>query len=309
MLVKCIIFLAGIMDKFASDFKTHLIINCYSKQTIRSYLHIVNAFLHFANKEQRNIFTSEKIFELAQRDFITFVAPKLKPATINLYNAAIGTFAMFLIEHKDMLFSYRKQKTCLKAEWKPLAVDRLAMQDLLMKLKCNRRDGDWISFRDYAFLMLLYGTGMRVSEALNFRPSDMITKNAIIIRNTKGSKERIVYIPYPVVLSLEEYMNVVPHVDLKHFWFSRNGSGWNRFSSYRSIKSKTGYHPHVFRHTFATHMIEGGCNIAVLQELLGHESINTTQRYLNKTKKLFLLKCIRDHHPISRKNFFGKKKG
>lgn len=164
---------------------------------------------------------------------------------------------------------------------------------------------DWTGKRDLAILTLLYGTGLRISEALSLTFADLPLSSEQYLRiKGKGNKERAVPV-LPIILeTIHRYINVCPY-DLSQgpIFRSKRGKVLSA-DSYRIVIRKLRRHlnlpehttPHAFRHSFATHLLGGGGDIRTIQELLGHESISTTQRY-TKVDAENLIKAYQSFHP------------
>jgi integrase/recombinase XerD len=145
--------------------------------------------------------------------------------------------------------------------------------------------------RDRALVELLYGAGLRVSEAVGLERGAVDLDNRIVRAFGKGSKERIVPIGRQAVDALRRYLSRGrPHLDRHHrpeIFLNANGGPLTRGGAFvilRRIAAKAGLepervHPHLLRHSFATHMLEGGADLRSLQELLGHADLGTTELY------------------------------
>lgn len=146
-------------------------------------------------------------------------------------------------------------------------------------------------YRNKAMLELLYGTGLRISELINLKINDIDIHNCFIRVFGKGKKERIVPISDIVIKYLEIYINEYRNLILKnkisdYLFISNAGTNISRQGFFKILKQeckKSGIEknvsPHVLRHSFATHLLKHGANLRVIQELLGHEDISTTQIY------------------------------
>jgi integrase/recombinase XerD len=148
-----------------------------------------------------------------------------------------------------------------------------------------------IDYRNKAMLELLYATGMRISELLNLELSNINIMDATVKVMGKGSKERIIPISDITIKYLEEYINTYRSFILKnnesnYVFVNYNGSKMSRqgfFKILKQICDKSGIDkeisPHVLRHSFATHLLNNGADLRIIQELLGHENITTTEIY------------------------------
>ncbi len=168
---------------------------------------------------------------------------------------------------------------------------------------------DWMGIRDKAALELMYATGMRVSELVNLTMDGLNLDVGFIKCRGKGDKERIVPIGRKAKDAIERYIEKVRPKLLKpgsidaHVFISRLGKSVSRVSFWKMIKRNTKLArikkeitPHTLRHSFATHLLERGADLRVVQELLGHTDISTTQIYTHINKER--LKSIhKQFHP------------
>lgn len=165
--------------------------------------------------------------------------------------------------------------------------------------------------RNKAMLEVLYGCGLRVSEMVNLKISDLHYSDGFISVIGKGNKERLVPIGSRAVKQIEIYRQQVrSHIDIKKgqedfIFLNKRGSKLTRVMVFYIIKDlaeKAGIRktisPHTFRHSFATHLIEGGADLRAVQEMLGHASITTTEIYTHLDRD-FLRSNILQYHPRS----------
>ena len=162
--------------------------------------------------------------------------------------------------------------------------------------------------RDRALLELLYATGMRVSEVADLHV-DQINLNLGYVRCMgKGRKERIIPVGKPAIEAITEYLeDARPHLlherHCAHLFLSRTGRRLDRTNIWRLVRKyaiaagiTTPLSPHTLRHCFATHMLSGGADLRIVQELLGHASVVTTQIYTHVDDKR-LREIHRKFHP------------
>ena len=149
--------------------------------------------------------------------------------------------------------------------------------------------------RDYALILFLYASGCRISEALAARREDLV-EGWLRIRYAKGAKERMVPLAPAALEALEEYL---AHSDLSssYLWLNYRGEPLSRVSAYKIVKKYLGVSPHVLRHSFASALILGGADLRVVQELLGHSSLITTQIYTHIERK-HLKETVTQYHPL-----------
>ncbi len=180
---------------------------------------------------------------------------------------------------------------------------------LLDCIDLKKRNG----VRDLAILELIYSSGMRVGEIAKLRTGDLDLEGGEVLVQGKGDKERMVLIGSHAIDSIKKYLNIRPNPSAssgqrgeKILFFGRGGTKLTSRSMERMIKKyakKAGISkkvtPHTLRHSFATHLLEGGADLKIVQELLGHSSLSTTQIYTHLTKEK--LKSIYDKaHPRAR---------
>ncbi|MDF1874529.1 tyrosine-type recombinase/integrase [Sulfurimonas sp. SAG-AH-194-I05] len=135
----------------------------------------------------------------------------------------------------------------------------------------------WIGLRDYALILFLYATGTRISECLAMTRND-IDGEWLYIRHAKGEKERVVPIAKASRVAIDTYLKNFPK-EKEYVWCNYKGDKLSRISAYKICKKYLGVSPHVLRHSYATALISGGADLRVVQELLGHASLLTTQVY------------------------------
>lgn len=165
----------------------------------------------------------------------------------------------------------------------------------------------WQGKRDKALLEILYGCGLRVSEAVGLKISGLYFEDGFVRIIGKGNKERIVPLGEMAAEALRDYLEVRPHPaepaadDL--VFLNRFGKSLSRVSMFKMIKTcallagiRKEISPHTFRHSFATHLIENGADLRVVQEMLGHESVVTTEIYTHIDSSTWH-RNILSHHP------------
>lgn len=168
--------------------------------------------------------------------------------------------------------------------------------------------------RNRAMIELLYGSGLRVSELVGLKLTDIYADLGLLKVRGKGDKERLVPIGREAFHYLTLYREQVrPRISLKKdahnvLFLNRRGAMLSRvmvFLICKDLAAKAGIQksisPHTFRHSFATHLIEGGADLRAVQELLGHESILTTEIYTH-LDRAYLSQMVQDFHPMNRKN-------
>ena len=165
----------------------------------------------------------------------------------------------------------------------------------------------WNGLRDRAILEVLYGCGLRVSEAVELKISCLYFDEGFVRIIGKGNKERLVPIGEIAVEAVNEYLGSRPEAadtaseDI--LFLNRFGRSLSRQSMFKMIKKqaliadvRAEISPHTFRHSFATHLVENGADLRVVQEMLGHESITTTEIYTHVDSSTWHRE-IMEHHP------------
>lgn len=148
-----------------------------------------------------------------------------------------------------------------------------------------------LGLRDRSMLEMAYGAGLRASELCNLRFDDLVEGERLVVVKGKGGRERMIPYGRPAAVALERYLaRGRPHLASSrsggYLYLNRFGGPISRIGFYKKLKEyarkagiQTGVHPHLLRHTFATHLLAGGADLRQVQELLGHSDISTTQIY------------------------------
>jgi integrase/recombinase XerD len=269
---------------------------------------------------KRDIFEFKTLFKLSHdcniryktvNDYITKLSDmNRKPSSIARKISSLKGFYKYLQENelvRENPFEFARVPRISRYHPDYLTVGEI--ERILSQPDSKTKQG----VRDIAMLELLYGTGMRISELLNLKMSAVYNEIGFIKVLGKGSRERLV--PYGTMArkAVERYLTEVREkirsevqsdflfLSNREKIFSRVGI-WKIIKKY-ALKAAIGkpVTPHSFRHSFATHMIEGGADLRTIQELLGHASITTTQIYTQVDKE-YLLSIHREFHPRERKS-------
>lgn len=166
--------------------------------------------------------------------------------------------------------------------------------------------------RNYAIIEVMYSCGLRVSEVTHLRFNELYLDEGFIRVQGKGDKQRLVPISETAIQKMNNWMPYRKQMDVKkgheeYIFVSSRGTAISRITVFYYVKlyaEEAGISkeisPHVFRHSFATHLLERGANIRVIQEMLGHEKISTTEIYTHIDRH-FLRQEIIEHHPRNKK--------
>jgi integrase/recombinase XerD len=236
----------------------------------------------------------------------------LKQSSIARNFSAVKNLHRFLVFRKmsetDPTANLDRPKASKKL---PVVLSREEVERLIKAPDVNRELG----IRDRAMIETMYATGVRVSELVNLRKRDLIRSENVVRVFGKGSRERIIPIGDIALEWIDRYERAVrsrpvraaarrdnsPASDLI-FTNSRGGrisriSVWRMLRKYSAAANiKKEIHPHTLRHTFATHLLEGGADIRAVQEMLGHSDIGTTQIYLHLDRS-YLKEVVDKFHP------------
>lgn len=222
---------------------------------------------------------------------IGFLSQYPKKRTLNRKLSAINAFFDFCL--KESIVS---DKPRLKQSKVPSSLPKFLTYDRLLDSLKSIDVSDWLGLRDQALILFLYASGARISEALAVKKED-IAEGWLRIRMGKGEKERLVPMARRALDSLGEYLSARPHFS-EHLWINYQGKPLSRISAFKTTQKYLGVSPHVLRHSFATSMILGGADLRVVQELLGHATIATTQIYTHIQKRN-IQDTVLSHHPLS----------
>ena len=284
-------------DNALQSFLDHLTIERgLSSNSISAYRRDLAKFSDFLDKEKLD-------FERLSEDEIISFEVWLKGlgmavTSINRNISALKSFYKYLAQE----FSTNNPVSVLLSSKVPRRLPKaLTIKEITSLIDSTKREGDPISLRDHAIIELLYGTGARVSEIVgidvnDFAQSDVEGNPITTLKlRGKGSKERIVPLGSFAKNALDEYLvRIRPNLLSKSksakvetaLFLNQRGSRLSRQSAWQMISDaadSTGLSgkvsPHVFRHSYATHLLDGGADIRVVQELLGHASVTTTQIY------------------------------
>lgn len=260
------------------------IIKVQSSATVSAYTKDLQQYEDFLQKEAINSTTE---------DLIAFLAQIENKKTLNRKLSAINSFFDFCLKSE---FIEDKPKVKLSKTSKTLP--KFMEYDEIIHVVSLIDESTWLGKRDAAFLLFLYASGARVSEAINARKSDIVDEWLKIL-NAKGDKERLVPLAPIAMEKINDYLHQRPFVE-DELWLNYQGKKMSRITAFKITQKYLGVSPHVLRHSYATALILGGADLRVVQELLGHVSIDTTQIYTHLHRE-DLAQTLRAHHPLAKK--------
>ncbi len=280
-----------------------------SEHTVTAYEIDLRHFLQFVSKHLGDEVTIANLAELNLRDFRSWLATRMSEkftatSTARAMSVVRGFFRYLEKQggfENPAIFHVRTPKLA-KSLPKALAEDQ-AMSSL-DSVGENHKD-EWVQLRDVAILTLIYGCGLRISEALNLHPSDMKPNAISLTIKGKGNKERMVPVLPQIHTAIEQYKKLCPYNLAKDEPLFRGLRGKQLQPAIfqkeiRYLRASLGLPdsatPHAFRHSFATHLLASGGDLRTIQELLGHADLSTTQRY-TKVDHERLLSAYQKAHP------------
>ena len=280
-----------LIDKFVDNLMVN---HHYSKETKKSYLEDIDNFVSFLS--QNGGFTGfTPVNRVDVETYLTYLDEKdYADETIARRISALRSFYNFLVKSKIVKANpFDLVQLKHKGRKLPRFFYEKEMQQLFEAVKGD----DPLSQRNSALLELLYATGMRVSECANLLLDQLDFSNEIVLIHGKGDKDR--YVPFGSYAkrALKVYFDqgrqklmTKNHQDHQYVFVNSRGKNLtsrgieyilNQIIKQTSLTSDI--HPHMIRHTFATHMLEHGADLRTVQELLGHSSLSTTQIYTHVT--------------------------
>jgi len=271
------------MSNLTQAFKEFLTINKgLSKNSVVAYINDIEQFEASLKKD---------LLKVDSSDVIGFLAQFKNPRTLNRKLASINAFYNFC---KELEFANVDIK--LPSSKIPASLPAFLEHDRIISAVESIEPKSWLDLRDRALILFLYATGVRVSEAVNAQREDL-QNNWLKVRFAKGEKERMVPIAKVAQLALELYLRDRRDSE-PNLFLNYKKKPLSRISIFKITKKYLGVSPHVLRHSYASSLIIGGADLRVVQELLGHSSLLTTQIYTH-IQKPHLKETIKRYHPLS----------
>jgi integrase/recombinase XerD len=272
------------MSRSVEAFLEHIsLIKVQSRATIEAYSLDLAQYEEFLQKDAIDSDTT---------DLIEFLTTIKNPRTQNRKLSAINAFFNYCIKSE-----FVDEKPNVKLSKVPKTLPKFIEYDEIMCAVDHIDKSSWLGKRDAAFLIFLYASGSRVSEAIEVQKSD-IEDGWLRISNAKGDKQRVVPLA-PVALEyLDEYLEASPFND-DALWLNYKGKKMSRISAFNITKKYLNVSPHTLRHSYATALILGGADLRVVQEFLGHVSMDTTQIYTHLHRQ-DLADTLKQYHPLSK---------
>ena len=280
-----------------------------SKHTIISYRNDLESFEFFLKNKLNIEPTIENLTKLKHSDFRAWLSYKknkdYETTSISRSLSAVKSFYKFLSKNKKIsnpIISIIKNPKIKKSL--PRAVEKVNIDKIIDCIQDMHKD-EWQVDRDVALCTLIYGCGLRISEALNLKRRDFFRNNDILTIIGKGNKTRIIPVLQIIKDRVNKYIKNCPYVIMDDDFLFKSARGLKYSPTIfekliRDIRIMLDLPeeitPHAFRHSFATHLLSNGADLRSIQELLGHSSLSTTQRY-TKVDKERLLNVYKKTHP------------
>lgn len=292
-----------------------------STHSITAYMHDVSGFLAFLHQQQGEVLTLAQLETLEEREVRAWLAYRVGRGFAKSSNAralsAVRTFFRYLNTNAGITNLAPLQVATPKLD-KPLpkSPNEEQARAALEGLEYADRDA-WLSARDHAIAMLLYGCGLRISESLALTVGDIRQDSGSLRVLGKGKKERQVPLLTVIKRALDDYLRQSPHhrqwmsagsADDKPLFVGARGKKLQPAVFQRTLQTlrrqiglPESLTPHALRHAFATHLLSRGAELRDIQELLGHASLSTTQRYTH-VDATRLLKAYHAAHPSAKQH-------
>ena len=293
-----------------SDFKYHLQTDKrLSQNTVNAYLTDLELYGEFLFKYQNITDITYVDEEHINKYIASLKRAEYSKQTIARKIIAIKEFHKFLYSEKISDIDPAKYIDSPKAS-KPLPV--VLSREEINKMIDSITGDQPLDLRNKAMIETLYASGLRISELINLKTSDIHLREKYIVVVGKGNKERMVPLGDMAVVSLRNYIEKGrPYLSKKPgstLFYNYQGNPISRQSLYKYIVKLANDNgitkeisPHTIRHSFATHLLEGGTDLRIVQELLGHEDISTTQIYTHIDRSR-LKEMYENTHPLALKN-------
>ncbi|MFQ3340043.1 MAG: integrase/recombinase XerD [Gammaproteobacteria bacterium] len=275
-----------------------------SKNTVKSYESDIcgkspDSFNNWSLK-----FTGCSLKKLNSTDINQYIAylfkQGLKSSSINRKISTIKSFYLFLLKKKLIIVSPIEDVVIPKQEkYLPVSMSEAEVEKLINSPDIQKP----IEKRDKAMIELLYATGMRISELVNLKLTDIDIQRSVVKVLGKGSKERLIPFGESAADALNKYLADRRELREKEVFLSNRGTKISRGAFWERIKVyiireglKISISPHTLRHAFATHLLNRGADLRSVQILLGHSDLSTTQIYTHIAKQR-LGEILKKHHP------------
>ena len=291
-------------NEILKEWSEHLVhYKNYSKNTVSSYKKDLEIFSNYINNNHYLFPELKEISDLRSSHVNAWVATRgdFTPRANARVISGLKNFLKYLFLFKKINIS--ESVLSMKAPKFKNGLPRdISTEDIkfseIMNLGSQNNEDKWVELCDKALILLLYGAGLRISEALSVNFQNLNEDDMILSILGKGGKMRVVPILPMILDALNEYILYCPYIDnnnyknLTDIFFTKRGLILTRNNFAMRLKRSIAKYnlpyktsAHSFRHSFATHLLENGINLKELQELLGHTNLSSTEIYTNVTDK------------------------
>ena len=269
-----------------------------SNNTVKAYEADISSFFQWLDNEDLKY---KNLQEDHINQYISFLFQrKMRSSSVNRKISSIKSFYIFLVKRNFVKNSPLNDLVTPKQEkYLPESMSEAEVDKLLNSPDVTNK----IENRDKAMIEMLYATGMRISELVNLKITDVDMKRCVVKVFGKGSKERLVPFGETALDSLRSYLNEREQSSSKEIFLSNRGKKMTRVAFWQRVKVylirenlKNSISPHTLRHAFATHLLNRGADLRSVQLLLGHSDLSTTQIYTHIAKQR-LSDVLKKHHP------------
>ncbi|MBB2183060.1 tyrosine-type recombinase/integrase [Lachnospiraceae bacterium MD1] len=285
------------MEQYVMDFIAYLQnVKHASKNTLQAYKNDLKKLMAFLDKQ--SVFSVGKITETNLNSYILSLEKEgLSPSSVSRNIASIKSFLLYLVKHGIMTGDPSERIKAPKVSKKtPQIIDNDLMERLLQQPNVNTPKG----IRDRAILELLYATGIKVSELIMLKLTDINMTGRYI--TCREFKERNIPFGKSAESAIKQYLKIRQECfnkyDLDYLFLNISGEQlsrqglWKILKGYAAMVGMKNISPNAIRHTFAAHMIRNGADLGSVQEFLGHADITTTQLYLtnpaNNSREVYM---------------------
>ena len=295
------------IDNFISSLK----IQAFSDHTIVNYQYDLIKFIDFL--DEKRIRYKKIDFEQVE-DFAKFLHKQnLSFSSITRSLSSLNSFYRFLMNHK--VIAQNPVELALKPKLKNKLTQTLDIDQISSLLDCEIK-GD-LDLRDNTIMELFYATGIRLSELVGLNLADLDFENEMVLVYGKNKKQRLCPLSKLAIAKLKRWLTlrknwqlenkkVIKEADENALFISKKCTRLTQRSIQQRLNllaNRLGLaeiHPHMFRHSVASHLLQDGANLRLIQEFLGHSNINTTQRYTHLNFQ-HMAKAYDKHHPLAKK--------
>ena len=295
--------------RLLQKFKQYLLLEkALSHNTLDAYAHDVERLLGYLETEE--IHPTDVTLEVLEAFLATLHDEQIRARSQARMLSGIRAFYRYLVldgyMEADPTLLLESPKIGMKLP-EVLSVEEI--DNLIAAIDLSKREGQ----RNRAIIETMYSCGLRVSEACNLKLSDLYLHEGFIKVEGKGSKQRLVPISERAIAEIMDYMTDRAEIDIKpghedylfvSAHFKKKMSRITLFHIIKELAEQAGIKktisPHTLRHSFATHLLEGGANLRVIQSMLGHEDIGTTEIYTHIDAHRLRSEII-EHHPRNKK--------